>query len=283
MRRFFLFIIIFSLFSSSVFAQQWQELKGEHFIIYYVSDEAFARKVRDTAEVYYRQIALDLGYPRYSEFWLWDKRVKIYLYPDHSSFLKATGQPEWSQGMADYGKKEIVGYNLSQVFLDSILPHEMAHLIFRDFVGFKGEIPLWLDEGVAQWAEKNKRDYIKKIIKKAYDEDRLLSLEDLMRLDIRNIRNKDEVYVRSTTSKTGEPRVLFLSGDNLVSLYYLESVSLVGFLIETFGSDSFSHFCRQLRDGKRINEALTSTYPNYIRNLEDLERRWRKYLSQLPY
>jgi hypothetical protein len=283
MHRFFLFIIIFSLFSSSVFAQQWQELKGEHFIIYYVSDEAFARKVRDTAEVYYRQIALDLGYPRYSEFWLWDKRVKIYLYPDHSSFLKATGQPEWSQGMADYGKKEIVGYNLSQVFLDSILPHEMAHLIFRDFVGFKGEIPLWLDEGVAQWAEKNKRDYIKKIIKKAYDEDRLLSLEDLMRLDIRNIRNKEEVYVRSTTSKTGEPRVLFLSGDNLVSLYYLESVSLVGFLIETFGSDSFSHFCRQLRDGKRINEALTSTYPNYIRNLEDLERRWRKYLSQLPY
>jgi len=282
MRRFFSFLIIFSLFSSLVFAQEWQELKGEHFIIYYISDEAFARKVRDTAEIYYRQIALDLGYPRYSEFWLWDKRVKIYLYPDHSSFLKATGQPEWSQGMADYGKKEIVGYNLSQIFLDSILPHEMAHLIFRDFVGFKGEIPLWLDEGVAQWAEKNKRAYIKKLIKKAYDEDRLLSLEDIMKLDIRNIRAQDEVYVRSTTSKTGEPRVLFLSGDSLVNLYYLESVSLVGFLIETFGSDSFSHFCRQLRDGKRINEALTSTYPNYIRSLEDLERRWRKYLSDLP-
>ena len=282
MRRFFSFLIIFSLFSFLVFAQEWQELKGEHFIIYYISDEAFARKVRDTAEIYYRQIALDLGYPRYSEFWLWDKRVKIYLYPDHSSFLKATGQPEWSQGMADYGKKEIVGYNLSQIFLDSILPHEMAHLIFRDFVGFKGEIPLWLDEGVAQWAEKNKRAYIKKLIKKAYDEDRLLSLEDIMKLDIRNIRAQDEVYVRSTTSKTGEPRVLFLSGDSLVNLYYLESVSLVGFLIETFGSDSFSHFCRQLRDGKRINEALTSTYPNYIRSLEDLERRWRKYLSDLP-
>jgi hypothetical protein len=184
--------------------------------------------------------------------------------------------------MADYGKKEIVGYNLSQIFLDSILPQEMAHLIFRDFVGFKGEIPLWLDEGVAQWAEKNKRAYIKKLIKKAYDEDRLLSLEDIMKLDIRNIRAQDEVYVRSTTSKTGEPRVLFLSGDSLVNLYYLESVSLVGFLIETFGSDSFSHFCRQLRDGKRINEALSSTYPNYIRSLEDLERRWRKYLSDLP-
>ena len=283
MRRFFSFLIIFSLFSFLVFAQEWQELKGEHFIIYYISDEAFARKVRDTAEIYYRQIALDLGYPRYSEFWLWDKRVKIYLYPDHSSFLKATGQPEWSQGMADYGKKEIVGYNLSQIFLDSILPHEMAHLIFRDFVGFKGEIPLWLDEGVAQWAEKNKRAYIKKLIKKAYDEDRLLSLEDIMKLDIRNIRAQDEVYVRSTTSKTGEPRVLFLSGDSLVNLYYLESVSLVGFLIETFGSDSFSHFCRQLRDGKRINEALSSTYPNYIRSLEDLERRWRKYLSELSY
>ena len=281
MFRFF-FVIFYILFSQAAFAQNWQELKGEHFIIYYVADEYFARKVRDTAEVYYRDIALDLGYPRYSEFWLWDKRVKVYIYPDHASFLKATGQPEWSQGMADYAKKEISSYNLSRVFLDSILPHEIAHLIFRDFVGFKGEIPLWLDEGVAQWEEKNKRNYIKQMMKKAYREDRLLSLEDLMRLDIRYIHSKDEVYVRSTTSKDGEPRVLFLSGDNLINLYYLEAVSLVGFLIESFGSDSFSHFCRQLRDGKRLNEALTSAYPTYIRNLEELEKRWRKYLSELP-
>jgi len=281
MFRFF-FVIFYILFSQAAFAQNWQELKGEHFIIYYVADEYFARKVRDTAEVYYRDIALDLGYPRYSEFWLWDKRVKVYIYPDHASFLKATGQPEWSQGMADYAKKEISSYNLSRVFLDSILPHEIAHLIFRDFVGFKGEIPLWLDEGVAQWEETNKRNYIKQMMKKAYREDRLLSLEDLMRLDIRYIHSKDEVYVRSTTSKDGEPRVLFLSGDNLINLYYLEAVSLVGFLIESFGSDSFSHFCRQLRDGKRLNEALTSAYPTYIRNLEELEKRWRKYLSELP-
>ncbi|MCM8791987.1 MAG: hypothetical protein NC826_02410 [Candidatus Omnitrophica bacterium] len=279
MKRIFFIGLLFILFSWC-FAQQWQELKGEHFIVYYTKDERFARQVLDKAEIYYREIASDLGYPRYSEFWLWDKRVKIYIYPDKELFLKATGQPSWSEGMADYGAKKIISYNLSQVFLESILAHEMAHLIFRDFVGFKGEIPLWLDEGVAQWAERAKRNHLKQMAKKLYEEDRLLSLEDMMKLDIRHIRTEGEVYVRSTTSKDGQPRVLFLSGENLVSIYYLQAFSLVGFLIERYGADSFTHFCRNLRDGKKLNNALSATYPNYIRTLEELERRWRKYLSE---
>lgn len=279
-------------------AQDWQELKGEHFIVYFIPLEKntdssntsltgftqytkFAQEVLYKAEAYYQRIASDLGHPRYSEFWLWDKRVKIYIYSDHASFLAATGQPQWSHGMADYKKKQIVSFLWNRGFLESLLPHEMAHLIFRDFVGFKGEIPLWLDEGVAQWSEQAKRQEMKSMVQQLFEKDSLLSLEDMMKLDIRNVTDKDRVYIRSTRTKEGDKGVLFLSGDNLINTYYLQSVSLVGFLIEKYGSDRFTDFCRHLRDGKTIEDALKFAYPVYMRNLKELEDRWREYLSDL--
>ena len=271
--------IIFVLSSLSL-AQDWQELKGNHFIVYYTSQKTFAKQVLHKAEVYYKRIALELGYPRYSKFWLWDDRVKIYIYPDKSSFLKATNQPEWSEGMADYLNKQIVSYSWNTGFLESLLPHEMAHLIFRDFVGFKGEIPLWLDEGVAQWAEEARRNQFKAVIKQNFNNNTLLSLRDMMILDIRNVDTEERIYVRSTRTKDNQQGVLLLSGDNLISAYYIQAASLIGFLIEKHGSRKFAVFCRELRDGKSLEEALKSSYPSSIRNLEELEDKWRKYLSE---
>lgn len=273
-------IILIFLCMSSAVAQEWQELKGEHFIVYFTQDRKFAQEVSDKAEVYYPRIATDLGYPRYSSFWTWDNRVKIYIYPDHASFIKATGQQQWSQGMADYTNKEIVGFSGSKGFLESILPHEMAHLIFRDFVGFRGEVPVWLDEGVAQWAETIKRQDIKAMARHLYEKDTIIPLDDMIKLDIRKITEKDRMYIHSTHTKDGESGILFLGGDDLISVYYLQAVSLVGFLIESYGSLSFADFCRQLRDRKTLNEALRAAYPTHITNVDELEIKWREYLQK---
>lgn len=267
-------------FGQSDFQQDWRQVVGDHFIINYTGDDRFPRDVAAKAEIYYGRIATDLGYPRYSEFWTWDNRVKIYIYPDRDSYLKETGQPAWSEGMADYREKQISSYAWSKGFMESLLPHEMAHLIFRDFVGFKGEIPRWLDEGVAQWEEEAKRRQIKSMAKEYYEKDNLLSITDMMKLDIARIAKSDRIYIRSSRTKNGELGVLFLSAQNLVSIYYLQSVSLVGFLIEQYGSYAFADFCRQLRDGKRLEEALKFAYPTSIRSLEELEKNWREYLEQ---
>ncbi|MFH1640635.1 MAG: hypothetical protein ABIA66_01590 [Candidatus Omnitrophota bacterium] len=263
-------------------AEDWQDKNGEHFIVYFYrnQDNDFIKELLQKAETYYRKIAVDLGYPRYSEFWLWDKRVKIYIYPDHDSFIKATGQPQWSQGMADYKNKRIISYVWSKGFVESLLPHEMAHLIFRDFVGFKGEVPLWLDEGVAQWEEDLRRREMKQMVNKLYEEDSLLSLNDMLSLDITKIEDKGRVYIRPTRTKNEEPGVLFISGNNLIRTFYLQSFGLVGFLIEKYGSESFANFCRQLRDGKSLEEALKFAYPTYVRSIPELEDRWRDYLKE---
>jgi hypothetical protein len=272
--------LLTSALQSLAATDDWRELSGEHFKVYFNGDQNFAKEVLEKSEVYYQRIATDLGYPRYSEFWTWDKRVKIYIYPDHPSFLKATGQPDWSQGVAEYTNKEIRSFAWSSGFTESLLPHEIAHLIFRDFVGFQGQVPLWLDEGVAQWEEEPKRKAIKAMARQYFDNDSLLSLDDMMKLDIRKVTLNDKVYIRITRTKTGEKGTLLLSGNNLISTYYLQAVSLVGFLIEKYGSYSFADFCRQLRDGKSLEEALKFAYPTHIRNLDDLENNWREYVEK---
>ena len=101
-------ICLLILFKSPLlFSANWEELSGHHFIIYYIGEENFAKDVLDKAEDHYKRIALELGYPRYSQFWLWDDRAKIYIYPDHKSYISATHQPKWSHGLADYNKKQL--------------------------------------------------------------------------------------------------------------------------------------------------------------------------------
>ncbi|HOW42504.1 MAG TPA: hypothetical protein P5110_03085 [Candidatus Omnitrophota bacterium] len=263
-------------------AEDWQEIKGEHFIVRYLKADAsnaegFAQDVAGKAETYYRRIAEDLGYPRYSEFWTWDNRVKIYLYPDQASYVRSGNHPQWSAGMADYEKKQIISFSGSTRFSEHVLPHEIAHLIFRDFVGFTGEIPLWLDEGVAQWEEESLRPDIKRVSKLMFEKDSLLTLDDMMTLDVRTI-NPGSVYQRPTVTRSGQKAVIVLSGDALVNHFYVEASSLVGFFIERFGSLEFAKFCRQLRDGNSFEQAVQAVYSG-LRSLADVEKEWKRYLE----
>ncbi len=181
--------------------------------------------------------------------------------------------------MADYKEKRIISYAWSTGFLEHLLPHEMAHLVFRDFVGFKGEVPVWLDEGVAQWAETPKREQIKAIGKYLLSTGTLLSVTDMMGLDIRNIAENSTVRIHSIRNAAGERQMLALSGPEAVKTYYIQAVSLVGFLIERFGTYSFTDFCRQLRDGKRLDEALRSAYSTSLAGPEELEKAWLNYIQ----
>ena len=254
--RFFFITGFIALSPSLLFAQaEWSELKGDHFIIYYQSDEPFAHEMLRKSEEYYKRIGEELGYERYSDFWQWDNRVKIYIYATQEEFLKATGRQNWSHGVADYTKKEISSYVWKEGFLESLLPHEITHLIFRDYVGFEGEIPLWLDEGVAQWQESAKRPIVKEAMRNALSKGKGYNLKDLTEIDIRTV-----------------------SYAPAVELFYIQAMSVVDFLIKKKGSDVFIFFCRQLRDGKSMDEALKFTYPTSIRSLNELEEQWRQYI-----
>jgi hypothetical protein len=233
----------------------WRTEKSTHFIVYYKNaSEDFAKQVADKAEGFYNRIADDLGFRRY-DFWLWDKRAKIYIHNDAGDFQNATGQPAWSAGAAIPTSKIIHTYPYAERFFDTILPHEMGHIIFREFVGFYNPaVPLWLDEGVASYQEDFRGAWARDLLRHAITVNSLMDLNELANVN---------------------PHLMQDTHD--VNLFYAESVSIIEYLIKEFGKDSFVSFCQVLRDKKNLERAIASTYP--IQNLNELNQKWQKYLS----
>ena len=249
-------VLVFIFFATCIYGEgNWFNESSEHFIIYYKSTpDLFITKVIDSAEYCYDQIADELGFRRF-DFWLWDNRAKIYVYDTAAEYQQVTGLPSWSQGAAFPKDKIIHTFPAKQGFFDNILPHEMSHIIFREFVGFNNyAVPLWLDEGVACYHDKQARAQSRKIVQDAMKKEILISPENLANINPLVMTNKSEV-----------------------NLFYSESLSLIDYLISEFGRDSFVLFCQGLRDKKDLEAALSYAYP--FNSLADLEEAWRHYLK----
>jgi len=256
MPRLFLIVFIYLSSASLVFSQDnWNTAKGTHFIVYYnQADPTFIEKLITKAEEHYDKIADDLGFRRYN-FWLWDKRAKIYVYNDARGYQAATGEPEWSMGATISRSKVIHTFLGAQGFFERILPHELGHIIFREFVGFNNRaIPLWLDEGVASHQEQKTSSLNRALVKEAIKKGTCMDLKQLASFNPHS------------------------SGDNnKVSLFYAESVSIVDYLIREFGRENFVFFCQNLRDKEDLEQALRRVYP--FDSLEKLDRAWQENLK----
>jgi hypothetical protein len=244
-------------------AKGWQEKKGEHFIVYYLdsADAVFVSALLRKAEEYYRRVAQQIGYTRYTEFWTWDDRVKIILFPDKGSFLTQTGLPAWSNGFSDRDsavfRSRVIGtYRQEQDFLDGLLPHEISHLVLKDVIP-PGNLPVWFDEGVAQLQERDKKNYSWAMVRSASQQGRLLPLAALLYRDVR----------KETDTATAR-------------IFYSQSLAVVDFLLTKYGMDDFRRLCQDLRGGKNFSEALVHVYGTQFRSIDDLERKWLAYLQQ---
>jgi hypothetical protein len=241
-----------TLFAQAAAAENgWKVVKADHFIVYHQGDESFAREVARESDLSYTRIADDLGYRRHGNFWMWDNRVRIYIYPTEEEFQKLPGTREWALAMTDYAKKEIYAYRDQPDFIVGVLPHEITHLIFRDFVGTSDQIPTWMDEGVAQWEEPRRREFAKKYVRNLLKNEKAYTVDELFTVDVRRLVDKKKVEA-----------------------FYMQSVSVVDFLITAYGGGAFTEFCRQLRDGRDVPEALRKAYPG-LRTMEELDARWR--------
>ncbi|MFZ5799877.1 MAG: peptidase MA family metallohydrolase [Candidatus Omnitrophota bacterium] len=234
--------------------EKWSESKSSHFIVYYKdAPQDFIENVLNAAEDYYRSITSDLGFTRFGS-WSWDYRCKIYIYKDAEEYKKVTGQPEWSSGVTAYQEKTISTYPLAAGFFDTLLPHELGHIIFREFVGFNADVPLWMDEGVASYQERARRWGSNQKVREAIKNNMFIPLNELSR------------------------RALSSADKDTVELFYAEAASVVYYLITTFGRFKFENFCEELKSGKPFEQALASAYVRFD-NLADLEKAWKGYLQ----
>lgn len=253
--------IVFSLtaavliFCGVCFAADFNEAKSRHFIVYYDKGvpEDFVDSVIEAAEEYYNDLTDKLAFVRY-KYWMWDDRAKIYLYPDQDAYVKDTGQPSWSSGTASYNDKTIWTYPRESGFFDSLLPHEIGHIIFREVVG-KNRVPLWLEEGVAQYLEQAKRIGSERTVIKAIENGTFIPFDELNSINGRTLRARSDV-----------------------ELFYAESINIVLFLLNKSSTKAFNEFLRKLKQGKSLEDALSFAYYD-IRKISDLGKMWEDYLN----
>jgi hypothetical protein len=136
-----------------------------------------------------------------------------------------------------------------------ILRHELAHIVVRQAVkGPFGQVPAWLDEGTAVYAQSEP----------------LLGEESALDMAI---RSNDVLSLRSMTSGS------LARSDTNVSLFYGQSWSIVSFLIETYGSEDFALLFATLKEGNTIDNALLEVY-GFDR--DGLENAWRESVGLPP-
>jgi len=233
----------------------------------YASDKAKAKKVCLLSEKYYKQLLKRLRYGG-----MLDKKCRIYVYTDQKNYLtslQAAGikVPSWSAGCHlprryhNYGYPVVCGY-VDSYFLSAILPHELTHAIFAEFVyGSMIEekrmrpMPLWIDEGMAVYMQK-KSNY-KYVCKNALKENTFISLSKLISFDN------------------------YPSGDNKLRLFYAQCPSLVEYLLNTYGGSKFLSLAKKsVFKDKSIEDLLKSVYYAKIRNLDELENNWINYIKE---
>jgi tetratricopeptide (TPR) repeat protein len=183
-----------------------------------------------------------------------DEIIPVIVYDD-SQFKQATAQPHWTQGLYD-GKIRIRYQDVSRddANLRRVLFHEYAHAMI--FMHLGSNIPLWLNEGFAQFNEPDtKFTASDKIFLSGYAKrQKGFSLEGL-----------DAMFAEKDDQET-------------VRAAYLEARLFFDYLIDRYTKYRMKRFFEGLKQGKPWQKAFTETYQVSI---DRIEKNFNNYLDDL--
>ncbi len=182
---------------------------------------------------------------------------EVILMSDRERFLRIAGN-RLVVAVAIPGKNLIIIDNSEMkrypYSLKVTLKHELSHLLLHDYVG-GGELPRWLDEGIAQWVSGGMAE--------------ILTGRGRAGLEKAVLSGK-LIPIRALASG-------FPDDAQLLRLSYEESRSFVEYIIKKSGTKGMLGILNNLREGDRINTAVIRemSVP-----LNDLETEWHDYLKR---
>ncbi len=184
----------------------------------------------------------------------WDPRCDIYLHATAQEYSKATGVPNGSPGHSTFRTEgsRVLSRRIDlhcedpQNLVNAVLPHEATHVVLAGQFGEQA-IPRWADEGVAVLTEpREKIDRHLRNLVRCKQETGLFTAKQLMQM-------------------ADYPEARY------VTVFYAESVSLVEFLSDKKGPETFTKFVRAgLKDGWET--ALKQHYG--YKSFDDMQQEW---------
>lgn len=183
-----------------------------------------------------------------------DEVIPVIIYDD-KQFKEATAQPHWTQGLYD-GKIRLKYQDISRddANLRRVLFHEYAHAMI--FLHVAGNIPLWLNEGFAQFNEP----------------DTAFTPSD-------NIFLSGYIKTHAKFSIEGLDAMFDQRGDQeAIRAAYLESRLFFDYLVEKYTKYRIKRLFEEIKRGKPWQKAFTEVYQVSI---DRLEKNFNNYLDDL--
>ena len=227
----------------------WRVLSSDKVALYwYRGSEDFGQALFDKANEALDLLSRDAGITV-------THQVKVFIYGSHADLLGAIakGAQEWTGGQAfpDVGVV-VIGVSPANLAWGKLaMAHELCHLVVHQMVNTPlGELPRWLDEGLAMYAEGE------------------LEPEYRYALD-RAIRRNQLITVRSLSSS-------FPADPEQARLCYAESYSLVRFILEKYGREKMTQLLRAFAEGAYYDDALQEVLGV---DSEGLDAAWREWVG----
>ncbi|MFW6056896.1 MAG: peptidase MA family metallohydrolase, partial [Chloroflexota bacterium] len=184
-----------------------------------------------------------------------EQHIEVYLYASSADLRQAMVYPqEWTGGVAftEYG---IIAIGMGPGDLEwgvRALRHELTHLVVHaaTFSPY-GNLPTWLDEGLAMYNEGQPATGFESILRNAVENEGLLSLRTL----------------------SGP----FSADSTKAYLSYAQSHSVVEYLLGEYGSDRMHQLLMTFKAGATIDAALNDTYDI---DLDELQSDWYAWVQQ---
>ena len=227
---------------------QWQvEVAADLDIYWYSLETSMVKKLTEGVESRLSRVKLEVDIPE-------ERKPKVFVYPSSKELRSAVlFTQEWTGALAfwDYNIILIPVQQDTLEWSKRTLAHEITHLLVREATfGPFGDIPTWLNEGLAQYAEGDMEEYHRQVLDRAIKENNLISIKSL-----------------------GSS---FPAAPSQASLAYAQSLSVVSYLIETYGWTKMQELLSLFKEGSTYDNALQKVYSF---DTGGLEEKWRVHVG----
>jgi hypothetical protein len=230
----------------------WSSLRSGNIILHwYRGTHAYAQDLLGAAENARTILIQNVG--------AWpDLDINLYIYDSTQAMKDAlVGEPDWIGGLSFWENQRTVMIGIGpgdQIFGKATIAHELAHVAVNSIMGgCYASIPLWLNEGIATYAEGTPDPVIAQLIHQAIYYNQFFSL-------------------RSISYEYQEI-------DGNPGLTYAESLSVVQFLVKEYGHEKIRRVLQSLGEGYTFDSALLL---GLGLDMDGLEAVWRKSIGADP-
>jgi len=229
----------------------WQEIRSDELVLFSaVPDQAVNQALWQAANEALDRLESDVGARP-------ERLVKIYNYPDTQGVRDTVVfTHDWTGGLAFTSYDTILlGANRSNLEWGTrTVAHELCHMVvYQVTFNCLGDLPTWLDEGLATYIEGDLEDYLQEVLDEALAKDALLSLQSLC---------------------GGFP-----TSSKRARLAYTQSNRVVSYLLETYGREKMAELLQTFREGSSYDRALQRVYGL---DTQGLDNEWRASLGLPP-